>query len=72
MINVIAFMIFGAALYVYASIGIAIDEHDFQSLKSDIRMWQWWVAMFIYMMFWPLIMAAAIYKAIHKVKSLSD
>lgn len=72
MINVIAFILFGAILYVGADIAIARDKRDFTSLKTNVRMWQWWVGMFIYMIFWPMVLGNALYKATCENESLSD
>lgn len=64
MIYIIAFLVIGAGLYLWASVEIAAKNPNTKSLKTEIRNWAWWVAMVIYAIFWPMIIGTAIYEAV--------
>lgn len=65
---IIAYFIIGLIIGIYSLVGQAVDDKE--EFKSDCRKLTYWIGWVVCTIFWPVIIAWAIYKAIHILSSV--
>ena len=64
----IVYLIIGVGLLTYSSVRQAMKEQDFVEVK--LKSLPWWIATFLCVIFWPVLLGCAIYDAVKIIKEI--